>query len=748
MALKTVTIPDPTQADLDAQIALGNYPSGTVLADIALPSDYNAIQPEIDAKQDVLVSGTNIKTINGSTVLGSGNLVVTGGVAAELVVPMARNNRIAFMGTSEIAAEDSYGDILMRIEPRLQRTRNCAGSGQQTPWMSNRFNTNVLNWEPGMVLLAPGRNNLTTAYADAVRMIEEVRASGAIAIVANSYGYVLQTSPTNLLAYNAALKAYCNPANGVDGPGATDPGIIFLDIFSVMFNADGTNKFAVSQSTTTGTNLAGATVLNVTDASQFTAGTGQFVWSANGAIAKPCVIIARDTTANTITISRATTGSITAGTNIYSHPYMNDGDHTAGNGSLALAEYAKTVINAAGILSDQRPPIPIRTVTSAEMTAGATENVFGRFATMEGTVTGGLHEGVLTQLGSGNYSVGTDSDFYGKCQEFTIPAGTAAGTAFFITDTSFYPTLNNLAGRLCAFHMKYKTTGWQNAGATYSINMYGGTFGHFQQFPQGLTSDYPNLFLRTVQMFDGTFEAWGVGYMPTDMLEGGLPFNISLPYAVPAGVTPPTFKIGELSLVDIDDPQQPSRWSPRSRTVTSSTSLSYADELVYINSASATNQTLPVASSQTSPMVSGQPMVLINKGAGTATLIGTVDGVVNPTLAAGAGITIHYDSAASNWRSASSGRTTFVEVEKDLGSAALNSGRFTITGLSGLTIGKPVIISQAVGPYTGKGTLADEAEMDGVTVSASVTSATTITAYWNSARRVKGNFKFNYFVGA
>lgn len=39
---KTNDIPDWTQADLDAQIALGNFPPGTVLADITLPSDWNA----------------------------------------------------------------------------------------------------------------------------------------------------------------------------------------------------------------------------------------------------------------------------------------------------------------------------------------------------------------------------------------------------------------------------------------------------------------------------------------------------------------------------------------------------------------------------------------------------------------------------------------------------------------------------------------------------------------------------------
>lgn len=107
-----------------------------------------------------------------------------------------------------------------------------------------------------------------------------------------------------------------------------------------------------------------------------------------------------------------------------------------------------------------------------------------------------------------------------------------------------------------------------------------------------------------------------------------------------------------------------------------------------------------------------------------------------------------------NWRgvtiveSPPAGSTSFTLVEKDLGSSARTAGNFTIGGLSGLTIGKPVNIFQAVGGYTGKGTRADEAEMDNVAVKASVTAADTITAYWNADGYVKGNFKFNYLIGA
>ena len=54
---KTDNIADWTQADLDAQIALGNFPAGTVLADIVLPSDWN---------NDHTISGT-VPIANGGT---------------------------------------------------------------------------------------------------------------------------------------------------------------------------------------------------------------------------------------------------------------------------------------------------------------------------------------------------------------------------------------------------------------------------------------------------------------------------------------------------------------------------------------------------------------------------------------------------------------------------------------------------------------------------------------------------------
>lgn len=125
-----------------------------------------------------------------------------------------------------------------------------------------------------------------------------------------------------------------------------------------------------------------------------------------------------------------------------------------------------------------------------------------------------------------------------------------------------------------------------------------------------------------------------------------------------------------------------------------------------------------------------------------------VDDRVSSLLTAGTNVTLTYNDGANTLTiDAAGGGSTWTNVEKDLGTTA-RSGKFTISGLSGLTIGKPVIIQQAVGPYTGKGTLADEAEMDEVSVSGSVTATDTITAYWKSQTFVKGNHKFNYLIGS
>lgn len=63
---------EQVEALLD-QVANGNAGGGTID-----PSNF-ATKTELAQKQDTLVSGTNIKTINGTSILGSGNIAISGG---------------------------------------------------------------------------------------------------------------------------------------------------------------------------------------------------------------------------------------------------------------------------------------------------------------------------------------------------------------------------------------------------------------------------------------------------------------------------------------------------------------------------------------------------------------------------------------------------------------------------------------------------------------------------------------------
>ena len=94
------------------------------------------------------------------------------------------------------------------------------------------------------------------------------------------------------------------------------------------------------------------------------------------------------------------------------------------------------------------------------------------------------------------------------------------------------------------------------------------------------------------------------------------------------------------------------------------------------------------------------------------------------------------------------GSTTISQVMVNLGAIPVTSGSFQIAG-SGLTIGKPVSVAQAIGPYTNKGTLYDEIEMGAIVASGVVLNATTIQVNWSSFRDVVANFvQFNYWVSA
>ena len=70
--------------------------TNSALTDYALKSEIPdisnlATKTEVAAKQDALVSGTNIKTINGTSLLGEGNIVIEGGGGSSEITDVLDN---------------------------------------------------------------------------------------------------------------------------------------------------------------------------------------------------------------------------------------------------------------------------------------------------------------------------------------------------------------------------------------------------------------------------------------------------------------------------------------------------------------------------------------------------------------------------------------------------------------------------------------------------------------------------------
>ena len=87
---------------------------------------------------------------------------------------------------------------------------------------------------------------------------------------------------------------------------------------------------------------------------------------------------------------------------------------------------------------------------------------------------------------------------------------------------------------------------------------------------------------------------------------------------------------------------------------------------------------------------------------------------------------------------------TVIEINVSL--KAAYSGTFDIPELTGLTPGAQVSIKQAAGPYTGKGTLADESE-DMVIANGYVVDESTIRVFWQAVKSpVMGFIKFIYSI--
>lgn len=209
---------DWNETDPTSDSYIQNKPNINIQVDSELnslstnPVENRVITNALDDKQDELVSGTNIKTINGDSLLGSGNIVIQGGGDKNVwygTCPTGSN-------TNQKVATTTSGDFTLTIgnivsitfsnENGVSASLNVDGTGDVPIRMTSGSSVNALYWTAGETVtfvyngtyyLAVGKGTATTTYYGVTRLSTST-----------------SSTSTNLAATPSAVKAAYDLANG------------------------------------------------------------------------------------------------------------------------------------------------------------------------------------------------------------------------------------------------------------------------------------------------------------------------------------------------------------------------------------------------------------------------------------------------------------------------------------------------------------------------------------------------------
>jgi hypothetical protein len=314
------------------------------------------------SKQDTLVSGTNIKTINGSSVLGSGNLVVTPGVAS-----LTATAPVVATGTSTpvISLASAYGDTL---NPYASKTANHILAAPNGTAGVPTFRAMVASDVPTLNQSTTGNAATVTTNANLTGPVTSVGNATAIANGAISNAMLANGAVANLSGTNTGDNATNSQYSGL--------------VSNATHTGDATGNVALTVKGINGTLLSNLT----TGILKNTTGTGV----PSIAVAADFPILNQNTTGtagSTATLATARTIS-TNGDVAYTSPPFDGSANVLGTATLAAIGVAGTYTK---VTTDAKGRVTVgANITSADVptlnqnTTGTAANVTGIVAVANG----------------------------------------------------------------------------------------------------------------------------------------------------------------------------------------------------------------------------------------------------------------------------------------------------------------------------------------------------------------------------
>jgi hypothetical protein len=393
------------------------------------------------SKQDTLVSGTNIKTINGSSVLGSGNLVVTPGVAS-----LTATAPVVATGTSTpvISLASGYGDTL---NPYASKTANHILAAPNGTAGVPTFRAMVASDVPTLNQSTTGNAATVTTNANLTGPVTSIGNATAIANGAISNAMLANGAVANLSGTNTGDNATNSQYSGL--------------VSNATHTGDAEGNFAL---TVKGINNTILSNLN-TGILKNTTGTGV----PSIAVAADFPILNQNTTGtagSTATLATARTIS-TNGDVLYTSPPFDGSANVLGTATLAsigvAGTYTKVTTDAKGRVTVGANITAGDVPTLNQNTTGTADNVTGIVAVANGgtgtatpslvagtnvTITGTFpNQTINSSGGGGGGSTGLQSAVYsGLFSVHTsnnLTASTATGHIISSASMQYVPYIPN-----------------------------------------------------------------------------------------------------------------------------------------------------------------------------------------------------------------------------------------------------------------------------------------------------------------